>query len=338
MRVELGYIETIDGRHNSVRSGVRLSPDQAELYCCACRTLFDFSEALAVFDYLKSNLDDLHVNVERNVEHVRTHKASVVSNPTLLSEQVAGLNNRIANILSSIHACSDITPAVLRRAFGRDSREFREFLKLKDVLLQTDENFALMCDLRNNSQHRMLPIVTVEMLRLSKSQNSTVEPVYRILLDTKGLLSSGYGERKNPEVRRRMERLPDKADFAPLLQKGIQAPLKMLSYALECFRGPFLDAGKILASATLLSNAPPASTPVVWDGTRVTENDIDGCSVIPIAQLLFCWRQFSDLPPLIAFEEQPTEALENKVDCAKGLRRPLRRPTWAAYFGSFFYG
>ncbi|WP_318476080.1 hypothetical protein [Photobacterium leiognathi] len=188
--------------------------------------LNEFNRHLQVIAILNENENDL---ISRIDEYCKNTSHNVLSIPEMSenNRNFIEVNRAALNLLSSLKTFLDFSETFLRRKYGKDSSEIKEF-KLAQSL-QFDENFSYrFCyKLRNYAQHCGLPVGGFATKTLQISETETLSKV-TVFVDRDLLISNfDWGAKVKQEILEQDEKI----DLGAHLRKFVNC-IGILSKAL----------------------------------------------------------------------------------------------------------
>lgn len=196
--------------HTSFNALRLLSNREWEVYQNATRIINEFGRG-----------DDLLIASENNYEEfakayleLRSHQVDDPQSRDIGPMLALEINRKLTNYLSSFRLYLDYCESRLKRRYGKDSIEVREFKKACSTAFDTSFPYRFISKLRNFSQHFGMPIGHIRG-RGSIIESENPEYSNEICFDTKELLQIG-GDLWGP-VRRDLSTAPELIEVGPVM-------------------------------------------------------------------------------------------------------------------------
>lgn len=294
MSERLGYIRiNANEKPEKFKCDTSLSKHQEELLCEENNCVSEVFEIVEAFECFSLNLKDFKTSAEETVQEVQKRRAGILTTPDWILEQVTIFRQRLSNIVYSFTALLDITKRRLSSYFGKKSVQVSEFEDLLSAEFDNSFGYRFFYKLRNCASHHSLPDIDLYFLRIPENPASASKPELRLSISKAVLVNSNY--KWGAILSQDFATEPDEIVVGEALRELAHSVVVIFTYFLRCFESQLQEAQKTLVLATFVAGAPGDAKPVIWDGTRVTPQDSDGCRMLKVAEFQYCWRQVESL-------------------------------------------
>lgn len=156
--------------------------------------IHNYEKIKRLFEIVSLNSNEFVHKSKESLLYMINNSLSVGGNKEEYYKQHLDFNRMFLNYLSSFRTFVDHNETSIKRKYGTDSHEAREFKKITNNIYDKYFSYRFLCKLRNYSQHCGLPIEDIEVSATMQADNS-FKGEGKIEFSTKELLANydGWG-------------------------------------------------------------------------------------------------------------------------------------------------
>ena len=189
------------GTHQSLNDKLQiqhvreLTEDEFEHYKKSTQSLVKFENAQKPFEFVRGNSEEFYRTIEETVEAFRSMDRKKINETDFLD-----ITNRVTlNYLTSVRFFLDSTETRIKRRFGKNSQQAKEFEEATRSAFNSSFAYRFLFKLRNYAQHCGSPI---ESITVKQTPDEPEKATIEVYWDTKALLNEydGWGSIVKPEL------------------------------------------------------------------------------------------------------------------------------------------
>jgi hypothetical protein len=270
--------ETLDAR-----VGEKSIPSEVwDEYQGITRVLIDVHPIVSVYECVTRNGQALFSAIEAIHEEIMTGKAQSNWRTDFVYEVFFTLNQHVANFISSTRAFIDHAEGHLKRTFGENSPEFRNFKQGTAGLYDSHFSYRFLYHIRNYTLHRDLPVSNVN-LNGTRDDAGKLKLDITVRLDRDMLLS--HFDRLKDQMRREVEALEPQIDLVPMLREQIDWNRELFLRAAEPWKDGILNCSRYFDTLQRRLGLPADEAWVIWEGERRQNAPPGNYTPIPFGNL-----------------------------------------------------
>jgi hypothetical protein len=264
-RRRLGYVlEKPNGRVDTKILKHDLDPTAIDCLNAAVRIAYELQPILSVFDIVNLALHELHAALDDMATYLSSQVGSFVNAATYGHDTSILLQHRVMAFLSANRSFLDHAQTDLTRRHGADSPQMRAFRENAGRLYDNKFSYRFLYQLRNASQHVVLPISGHKFDTRTLEADGQREAKIALVMDRTKLLQSWQDWK--PSLKSELEQGPSSFDLLPLLNEQTTWLHHLTCVCFVFNAKEIVSCNNYLENLCRRLNPPPDAVPVIWKG------------------------------------------------------------------------
>jgi len=229
-----------------------------------CSVISDLQPIIFAFDIVERNFRELVDSIE---DHRSQLNNLVTANTGLISVDMSGfvlVAQRVSNFLSSAGAFLTQTKIQLESVHGKKSPELAMWNTKRNDMHAACFSYRFLYELRNFSQHRSLPLSSLNIAGERASENAPMLFKTRALILRDGLFGVGYDWNKSVEAEVRKQ--PPEFELQPLIAEYLHILRQLCLEAVQFQSVRLAMCARYFDAVRRTLKIPMGAVPVIFIG------------------------------------------------------------------------
>jgi len=259
-----------------------------------CSVISNLQPIIFAFDIVERNFREVVDSIE---DHRSQLNNLVTAHTGLISVDMSGfvlVAQRVSNFLSSAGAFLTQTEIQLESVHGKKSPELGMWNTKRNDMHAACFSYRFLYELRNFSQHRSLPLSSLNIAGERASENAPMLFKTRALILRDGLFGVGYDWNRSVEAEVRKQ--SPEFELQPLIAEYLHILRQLCLEAVQFQSARLVTCARYFDAVRRTLNIPMGAVPVIFIGKSSSKKiPPSRFEIIPIEQFKYLLREYDKL-------------------------------------------